>query len=127
MARLIVWLFNMSTCSANFSSAVEEGYCYAVQKSLKSAALMNFRPISVLPAMSKLFERVVYDQLLAHINDFDLLSISQSGFRPGYSTHDVLLCVTESWRRAIDDGLYVEALFLDLAKVFNCVNHVILL
>ena len=77
--------------------------------------------------MSKLFERVVYDQLLADINDFDLLSISQSGFHPGYSTHDVLLCVTESWRRAIDDGLYVGALFLDLAKVFNCVNYEILL
>ena len=66
--------------------------------------------------MSKLFERVVYDQLLAHINDFDLLSISQSGFRPGYSIHDVLLCVTESWRRAIDDGLYVGVCFWILRK-----------
>ena len=48
--------------------------------------------------MSKLLERIVYDQLLAHINDFDLLSISQSGFRLIYSTHDVLTHVTKSWR-----------------------------
>ena len=74
--------------------------------------------------MSKLLERIVYDQLLAHINDFDLLSISQCVFRPGYSTHDVLTCVTESWRRAIDNGLYVGASFLELAKAFDCIKTV---
>ena len=71
-----------------------------VQKSLKSAALTNFHPISVLPVMPKLLERIVYDQLMAHINNFDLLSISHYGFRPGYSTQDVLIRVTESWRKA---------------------------
>ena len=49
-----------------------------LQKSLKGAALINFRPISVLPVTSKLLKRIVYDQLMAHINNFDLLSISQS-------------------------------------------------
>ena len=85
----VVWLFNMSIRSAIFPMLWKRAIVTPVQKSSKSAALTNFCPISVLPVMSKLFERVVYDQLLAHINDFDLLSISQSGFYPGCSTLDI--------------------------------------
>ena len=96
MAKLIVRLFNMSIRLAIFPVLWKRAIVTPVQKSSKGTAMTNFRPISVLPAMSKLLERIVYDQLLAHINDFDLLSISQSGFCPGYSTHDVLLCATES-------------------------------
>ena len=71
------------------------GNSYAVvtpiQKSKESMELTNFRPISVLPVLSKVLERVVYDQLLSHLLTFDLLFDRQSGFRPQCSTQDVLL------------------------------------
>ena len=50
----------------------------------------------------------------------------QSGFCSGYSTHDVLLYVTDTWMRAIDKGEYTRAVFLDLAKTFDTVDHTIL-
>ena len=58
---------------------------------------------------------------------YNLLSDFQSGFQPAHSTQDVLLCVVDCWRRAIDDGKFVVAGFLDLAKAFDCVDYSILL
>ena len=89
--------------------------------------MTNFRPISVLPAFSKILEGVIYDLLISHFLNFNLLSEFQSGFRVSHSTQDVLLRVVDSWRKAIDDGKFVVAGFLDLAKIFDCVDHSILL
>jgi len=85
-----------------------------------------FRPISVLPVLSKVFERVLYDQIVTHLVGNNLLTPHQSGFRSGYSTQDVLLFVTDKWLRAIDQGQYTGAVFLDLAEAFDTVDDTIL-
>jgi len=63
---------------------------------------------------SKVLERIL---VVNHFNSHNLFSIKQSGFRPGHSTQDVLLHVSDSWLGAIDTGQYVDAIFL------LCVNH----
>ena len=65
-----------------------------IQKTKDSTELTNFRPISVLPVLPKVLERVVYDQLISYLLTHNLLYERQSGFRPHYSTQDVLLHVT---------------------------------
>ena len=70
---------------------------------------------------------MVSDQIIAHFCKHNLSSEKQSGFRYGHSTQDVLLHVSDSFLSAIDSGHYVGAVFLDLAKAFDCVDHVILL
>lgn len=77
----------------------------SIQKSRDSVELTNFRPISVLLVLSKVLERVVYNQLVSYLLKYDLLSDRQSGFHPNFATQDVLLHVTDSWHRAIDDLL----------------------
>ena len=96
-------------------------------KSKKNFSLSNFHPISVLSVFSKILERVVSDQIVDHFHKHNLFSQKQSGFRHGYSTEDVLLHVVNSCYTAIDRGQYVGAVFLDLAKAFDCVDHAILL
>ena len=85
--------------------------------------LSNYHPISVLPAASKILECVFMLQLTAHLTTHSLLSPIQSGFRSGYSTSDVILFVSDLWRKAIDNGLVTGVVFLDFSKAFDCVVH----
>ena len=81
----------------------------------------------MLPILSKVLERVLHNQIVSHLGKYDLHSAHQSGFRSGYSTQDVLLYVTDKWLKTIDEGKYTGAVFLDLTKAFDTVNHKILL
>ena len=85
--------------------------------------ITNFHPISVLLALLKVLERIVYDQLLSHLSSFDLLSDRQFGFRPQYSTQDVLLYVTDRWREATDKSMFTAAVFLGLLIVSTMILH----
>lgn len=87
----------------------------------------NYRPISVLPVISKLLERIVFDQLYPFLNSKDLLHDTQSGFRPNHSTCTALINITEDWYNCIDNGEYVGIVMLDLKKAFDTVNHEILI
>jgi len=70
---------------------------------------------------------VVYSQSISYLLQNNLISDCQLGFRPNYSTQDVLLHVTDSWRRAIDDSKFTTVAFLDISKAFDSINHDILL
>ena len=87
----------------------------------------NYRPISVLSAVSKVCERVVYDQLYAYLLKHDILTKYQSGFHSIHSTVAALLDTTNEWYLNIDKGLINMVVFLDLAKAFDTVSHTILL
>ena len=83
----------------------------------------NYRPISVLPVASRLFERLVLNQLYQHLNTNDLFAPSQSGFRTLHSTATALLKCTDDWYSGIDVGKYVGVIFVDFKKAFDTVNQ----
>ena len=74
----------------------------------------NYRPISVLPVVSRLFEKLVFNQLYQNLNTNDLLAPSQSGFRTLHSTATALLKCTDDWYSGLDVGKYVGVIFVDL-------------
>jgi len=77
--------------------------------------------------VSKIFEKIVYDQLYEYLNDNKPLSNCQSGFRPLHSTLTALLEATNSWSVNIDNGLLNGVVFIDLKKAIAMIDHEIML
>ena len=87
----------------------------------------NFRPISILPLLSKPIERHIHKYLLNFLTEHNLLCQSQSGFRPQHSCHTALAKLCDNWLSAINNSEVVGAVFLDPKKAFDLVTHNVLL
>ena len=86
----------------------------------------NYRPVSILPVVSKIMERVVYNQLSTYLNENNLIYDFQSGFRASFSTDTALSFLTDSIKFNMDSGLYTGVVLIDLQKAFDTVDHSIL-
>ena len=85
----------------------------------------NYRPVSVLPALSKIYERVMYDQIYGTV--ITILSPNISGYLKGHSCCTALLKMTDDWRKSLDEREAVAATAVDLSKAFDSVCHGLLL
>jgi hypothetical protein len=85
----------------------------------------NYRPVSILPFISKIFERAIYDQLIVYFNN--IFHPSLSAFRSGYGCQTALLKIVEDWKEALDNNKYVAAILMDLSKAFDCLPHNLLI
>ena len=81
----------------------------------------NYRPVSILSNISKIYERCLYSQISNFFEE--KLSIYQCGFRKGYSAQHCLIVMIEKWRKSLDKGGNFGALLTDLSKAFDCLPH----
>lgn len=86
----------------------------------------NYRPISVLPLMSKLLEKSVHIQLTDYLNKNNLLNKNQFGFRQGYSTHKSIGTLLSDIYKNINNKHFTKICYIDLKKAFDTVSHQIL-
>ena len=85
----------------------------------------NYRPISVLSCLSKLFERILQTQLLKHIEKY--LSPFLCGYRKGFSAQFALISLIEHWKKILDKNGFAGAVLMDLSKAFDTIDHNLLL
>ena len=81
----------------------------------------NYRPVSILPNLSKIFEKCMFEQMSQFFEN--IFSKYQCGFRKGFSTQQCLLAMLEKWKRSVDNSKMFGALLTDLSKAFDCLDH----
>ena len=116
----------MKNYTIQFPDAWKIARVTPIYKEGEKSEKLNYRPIFVLPVISRLFEKRIYDQLYQYMNGGGLLSPDQSGFRALHSIIIYLLKCTDDWFNGIDKGLLTGMIFIDLKKAFHTVDHEIL-
>ena len=96
-------------------------------KSSDKSKFNNYRPISLLPSLSKIFESVIFDQLLNYFIENNLLRMEQFGFRPGHSTELAAVRLVHHLISEMDNNNTPVNIYIDLSKAFDTLNYVILL
>ena len=87
----------------------------------------NYRPVSLLPSLSKIFEHVIFDQIMCYLTENSLLSSEQFGFRPGHSTELAALRMVDHIIKQMDNGKLPLCIYIDLSKAFDTLNYDILM
>ncbi len=118
-------LFNKSISEKKFPTVWKESFLTPVFKSGNKCKAENYRPISILCAASKIFERLAFIRLYNHVKEY--ISADQHGFVPGRSTLSNLLVYVNNVVKFIENGGQVDTLYTDFSKAFDKISHEILM
>ena len=124
---VILHICNISISKKCFPDLWKTATITALHKKGDHSDPTNFRPISILPSVSKILEKIIHTQLYKYLTDNNTSSTQQSGFRKGHSTGTCLVNFPDKIYQSIDEGVPCGVLFVDLCKAFHTVDHSILL
>ena len=128
IAPVLVELFNKCFSEGNFPRSLKRAKITPIYKDGSQADPENYRPISLLPSLGKILEKLLLDRLNSFLRKHKILSNSQFGFRSNRSTVDALMNFVEEIRKTWDNqNTVTKCTFVDLKKAFDTVDHKILL
>ena len=120
-------IFNMSLQSGIYPNKLKIAKVMPIFKKGDSTQPCNYRPISILNTLNKIFEKILHARITKYINDFNILYKYQFGFREGHSTELDLIEIVDNIRYSLDSSNLTCGIYLDLTKAFDTVNHEILM
>ena len=127
IADEVTFICNHSISNSVFPTKWKEAKVTPLHKSGPHEDVNNYRPISILPILSKVLEKHVHDSLSEFLQEFSLLHKTQLGFRTQHSCETALINMIDSWLNAMDKGKIIGVVLVDFKKAFDLVDHRILL
>ena len=127
LTKPITDICNLSITSGKFPDSCKLAKLKPIYKKGSLTEASNYRPISLLPLISKVIEKVIHDQTSAFLNSRNLLYNYQSGFRKKHSTDFCFSFLNDKILKAFDQGLVTGMILIDLQKAFDTIDHDILL
>ena len=120
-------IINLSLRTGTFPQKLKLAKVIPIFKSGDRTNVNNYRPISILSAFSKIFEKIISFRLINYLNRHNLLTEHQHGFRAQHSTESAILEFVKNVYACLEEKLYVMGIFLDFSKAFDTLDHEILL
>ena len=127
VAEAIANIINCSLANGVFPDRLKTAKVCPVFKSGEKDKFINYRPISVLPSFSKIFEKIVLNRMMSYLHVKDILSCSQYGFRQNHSTYMAIIDMYDKISTSLDNNEFSIGVFIDLSKAFDVLDHNILL
>ena len=118
-------IINLCIKESTFPSLAKIASILPIFKKDDRSNKKNYRPISILSSISKIFGKIIHKQILEYIEH--KLSPYISAYRQGHSTQHVLIRLIEEWKQALDNNKFVGAVLMDLLKAFDCIPHDLLI
>ena len=123
IGTVLLHLVNSSISLSEVPDSWKHSLVFPIHKSGTASNPSNFRPISIVPVISKIVERAVHQQLYGYLSMNHLLSPTQHGFRPRHSTETALITISDHILSANDRGEVSLLCLLDLSKCFDVIDH----
>lgn len=120
------YIINESFMKGCFPNHLQVARVVPIYKKGNQSQFSNYRPISILSCISKIFEKIVADRVMNYLTQNTLLSDNQFGFRPNFSTELAVHELSRHMYDALDKKLFQLTVFCDLTKAFDTINHPIL-
>jgi hypothetical protein len=124
---LLTPLINESISAGIFPEVLKKAKVIPIFKKGDKTKMNNYRPISLLPVLSKVFEKVLNNQITSHLNEHKIIDENQYGFRSGHSTEDCVARFVDKIEKELITKKHVVSIYIDVSKAFDSCDHKILI